>query len=152
VRLRHRPLSLFGDAVFLYNDHRSECSALLRIRNALMTTKSWSRRWLFAGCMPTVLLALWALMCRSDAPTPSPVTAVSRPVPPIPVAAAPARARTTPPSRVEPVGVRQDYIVQAESVEVARSAVVRVGGVETGDLSIIRAVGRSEERRVGQEC
>src|SRR6184192_2423209 len=147
MRLRHRPLSLFGDAVFLYNDHRSECSALLRIRNALMTTKSWSRRWLFAGCMATVLLALWALMCRSDAPTPSPVTAVSRLVAPMPVAAAPARARTTPPSRVEPVGVRQDYIVQAESVEVARSAVVRVGGVVTGDLSIIRAVGAALDDR-----
>src|SRR5205814_8407401 len=63
-----------------------------------------------------------------------------------PVAAAPARARTTPPSRVEPVGVRQDYIVQAESVEVARSAVARVGGVVTGDLSIIRAVGAALDR------
>src|SRR2546430_15788938 len=102
--------------------------------------------------MPLFLRPFGALMCRSDPPPPSPVTAVSRLVAPMPVAAAPARARTTPPSRVEPVGVRQDYIVQAESVEVARSAVVRVGGVVTGDLSIIRAVGRSEERRVGQEC
>src|SRR2546430_13739753 len=65
----------------------------------------------------------------------------------MPVAAAPARARTTPPSRVEPVGVRQDYIVQAESVEIARSAVVRVGGVVTGDLSIIRAVGAALDDR-----
>jgi len=32
-----------------------------------------------------------------------------------------------PPPAVVQVGVRQDYIVQAESVEVARSAVVRVG-------------------------
>src|SRR5256885_6717450 len=65
----------------------------------------------------------------------------------MPVAAAPARARTTPPSRVEPVGVRQDYIVQAESVEVARSAVMHVGGVVTGELSIIRAVGAALDDR-----
>ena len=106
-----------------------------------MTTKSWSGRWLFAGCLATVLLALWALKSPSEAPSPSPVTVVSRPVARMPLAAAPAPARKTPPSRVAPVGVRQDYIVQAESVEVARSAVVRVGGVVTGELSIIRAVG-----------
>src|SRR5207302_7706192 len=122
--LRHRALSLRGDAVPV--KRRSE--RVLRIprnENAFMTTKTWSRRWLFAGFIATVLLALWALMLRSDAPPPSPMTVVSRPVAPMPVAAAPAPARATLPSRVEPVGVRQDYIVQAESVEVARSAVVR---------------------------
>src|SRR5437762_12790354 len=86
-------------------------------------------------------------MSRSESPSPSPMTAASRPAARIPVAAAPARARTTPPSRVEPVGVRQDYIVQAESVEVARSAVARVGGVGTGVLSIIRAVGAAVDAR-----
>src|SRR5712664_4197757 len=110
-----------------------------------MTTKSWSTRWLFAGCVASVLLALLALMSRGDAPSPLPVTVVSRPVAPTPVAAGP--ARTIPASRVEPVGVRQDYIVQAESVEVARSAVVRVGGVVTGELSIIRAVGAALDDR-----
>src|SRR5256886_918704 len=45
------------------------------------------------------------------------------------------------------LGVRQDYIVQAGSVEIARSAVVRVGGVVTGDLSIIRAVGAALDDR-----
>jgi len=45
------------------------------------------------------------------------------------------------------VGVRQDYIVQAESVEVARSAVMHVGGVVTGELSIIRAVGAALDDR-----
>src|SRR2546421_4226972 len=108
-----------------------------------MTTKSWSRRWLLAACAAGVLLALFALLLRSNAPSPAPslVTVVSRPVTPMPVAPAPAPARATPPSPVVPVGVRQDYIVQAESVEVARSAVVHVGGVVTGELSIIRAVG-----------
>src|SRR5256714_8536236 len=112
-----------------------------------MTTKSWSGRWLFAGFIATVLLALWALMCRSDVATPSPVSAVSRAVSPTAAAAAPVRGRTTSPARVEPVGVRQDYIVQAESVEIARSAGVRVGGVVTGDLSIIRAVGAALDDR-----
>src|SRR5437763_12774509 len=86
-------------------------------------------------------------MSRRGSPSPSPMAAACRPAARIPVAAAPARARTTPPSRVEPVGVRQDYIVQAESVEIARSAVVRVGGVVTGDLSIIRAVGAALDDR-----
>src|SRR6266850_5466396 len=112
-----------------------------------MTTKT--RLWLLAACAASVLLALLALMLRSDAPPPSPVTVVSRPVIPIPVAAAPAPARATPPAPapVAPVGVRQDYIVQADSVELARSAVVRVGGVVTGDLSIIRAVGAALDDR-----
>src|SRR5205085_2762302 len=144
--LRHRALSLRGDAVPV--KRRSE--RVLRIprnENAFMTTKTWSRRWLFAGFIATVLLALWAVMSRSDSPSPLPMTAASRPAARMPVAAAPARARTTPPSRVEPVGVRQDYIVQAESVEVARSAVARVGGVVTGELSIIRAVGAALDDR-----
>src|SRR6266403_1345228 len=110
-----------------------------------MTTKT--RLWLLAAGAASVLLALWALMLPSDAPPPSPLTVVSRPAIPIPVAAAPAPARATPPPAVVQVGVRQDYIVQAESVEVARSAVVRVGGVVTGDLSIIRAVGAALDDR-----
>src|SRR5204863_8938817 len=146
ARLGHRALSLRGDAVPV--KRRSE--RVLRIprnENAFMTTKTWSRRWLFAGFIATVLLALWAVMSRRESPSPAPMAAASRPAARIPVAAAPARARTTPPSRVEPVGVRQDYIVQAESVEVARSAVARVGGVVTGDLSIIRAVGAALDDR-----
>src|ERR1700704_4189638 len=110
-----------------------------------MTTKT--RLWLLAAGAASVLLALLALTLRSDAPPPSPVTVVSRPVIPIPVAAAPAPARATPAPAVVQVGVRQDYIVQADSVEVARSAVVRVGGVVTGDLSIIRAVGAALDDR-----
>ncbi|TLY90812.1 MAG: hypothetical protein E6K38_14715, partial [Gammaproteobacteria bacterium] len=146
ARLRHRALSLRGDAVPV--KRRSE--RVLRIprnENAFMTTKTWSRRWLIAGCVATVLLALLALMSRSDAPAPAPVTVVSRSVSPTPVAAAPAPVRIALPSPVAPVGVRQDYIVQAESVEAARSAVARVGGVVTGELSIIRAVGAALDDR-----
>jgi hypothetical protein len=110
-----------------------------------MTTKT--RLWLLAVCLASVLLALLALMLRSDAPSPSPVTVASRPVVPIAVAVAPAPARATPPSPVAQAGVRQDYIVQADSVEVARDAVVRVGGLVTGELSIIRAVGAALDDR-----
>src|SRR5258708_7303229 len=112
-----------------------------------MTTKRWLRRGLFAGCVATVLLALLAVMWRNDARSPSAVAVVSRPVAPARVAAAPAPLRIAPPSRVEPVGVGQDYIVQAETVEAARNAVVRVGGVVTDELSIIRAVGAALDDR-----
>ncbi|TLY73878.1 MAG: hypothetical protein E6K49_14125, partial [Gammaproteobacteria bacterium] len=112
-----------------------------------MTTKSWSRRWLLAACAAGVFLASLALMLRSNAPSPSLVTVVPRPVTPMPVAPAAAPARATPPPPVVQAGVRQDYIVQAESVEVARSAVMHVGGVVTGELSIIRAVGAALDDR-----
>ncbi len=51
--------------------------------------------------------------------------------------------RATPSSqaRSAPAGVRQSYIVQAASVALARDAVTRAGGVITGELEIIRAVG-----------
>jgi subtilisin family serine protease len=49
--------------------------------------------------------------------------------------------------RAAPAGIRQDYIVQAASVELARSAVRRVGGVINADLEIIRAVGASLDNR-----
>src|SRR6185437_9557827 len=45
--------------------------------------------------------------------------------------------------RVAEVGERSPYIVQATSVDLARAAVLKVGGQVTGDLSIIRAVGAS---------
>ena len=52
------------------------------------------------------------------------------------------RATTTAPeTRSAPAGVRQSYIVQAASVGLAREAVTRAGGVITGELEIIRAVG-----------
>lgn len=56
---------------------------------------------------------------------------------------APAAARAAPPAGAAQAGERSPYIVQAASVDVARSAVLKVGGVVTGDLSIIRAVGAS---------
>src|SRR5947207_13852521 len=77
ARLGHRALSLRGDAVPV--KRRSErVLRLPRNENAFMTTKTWSRRWLFAGFIATVLLALWAVMSRSDSPSPSPMTAAQQ--------------------------------------------------------------------------
>jgi hypothetical protein len=70
-------------------------------------------------------MRLLALMSLGDAPAPMPVTVVSQPVTPMTVAAALAPVQAAPASPVAPVGVRQDYIVQAESAEVARGAVLR---------------------------
>src|ERR1700756_5036427 len=104
-----------------------------------MPTKNSTRRWLLAACATAVLVALSALMFRSDAP--SSMKVVSKPLPPMPFVAAQAPARATPPPPIPQVSVRENYIVQAESVEAARSAVTRAGGVVTGGLSIIRAGG-----------
>ena len=43
--------------------------------------------------------------------------------------------------------MRQSYIVQASSVDAARGAVTRAGGIVTGDLEIIRAVGADLDSR-----
>ena len=54
----------------------------------------------------------------------------------------PVTSRTVvPASTVVEVGERSPYIVQAASADMARSAVLKAGGVVTGDLSVIRAVG-----------
>jgi len=44
-------------------------------------------------------------------------------------------------------GIRHDYIVQAANIELARNAVERAGGVVTGELGIIRAVGATLDER-----
>src|SRR5204862_7250280 len=90
ARLGHRALSLRGDAVPV--KRRSErVLHIPRNENAFMTTKTWSRRWLFAGFIATVLLALLAVMFRSESPLPSAMTATSRPEALILVASATAR-------------------------------------------------------------
>ena len=50
-------------------------------------------------------------------------------------------------ARAAQPGVRSDYIVQASSTELARRAVEEAGGVVTGELDIIRAVGASLDAR-----
>src|SRR5262245_38209771 len=50
-------------------------------------------------------------------------------------------------TRAPQPGVRSDYIVQASSAALAKRAVEEVGGVVTGDLDIIRAVGAKLDAR-----
>ena len=57
---------------------------------------------------------------------------------------APPKAQAQPPKVVQVAQVeRQDYIVQAKSIDLARRAVEKAGGRVTGELDIIRAVGAS---------
>src|SRR5690606_11000634 len=50
-------------------------------------------------------------------------------------------------ARAAPSGMRHDYIVQASSTHLARQAVERAGGIVTGELGIIRAVGAALDDR-----
>jgi subtilisin family serine protease len=109
-----------------------------------MTTNS--RRGLrLAGAGGLSALLILAVLVFFDRDPATPVTA------PQTTAAAPvAPEQTAPKAQAQPLqpiavtqGVRQDYIVQASSVELARNAVVKAGGVITGELEIIRAVGAS---------
>lgn len=91
----------------------------------------------------TTLLILGAHFFPKGAPV-TPAGIDAGPAPARPAAAAVATVPDTPAEpgdRTDQDGVRRDYIVQAESLEAARKAVVEAGGVVTGDLWIIRAVG-----------
>ena len=102
----------------------------------------WRRRWLLgagalgAACMVAVLLSQKETSTAS-APA-APIRAEHK------IAAPPeAAAASSAPSRAPraPIGVRQRYIVQAASLDLARRAVQLTGGVVIGELEIIRAVG-----------
>lgn len=104
------------------------------------------RRWLLGIGTLTILLILaaWALW------TDTPVTPAAVPAPVSTRSAAaqqPQPARAADVARHTPAGVRHDYIVQASSIELARSAVERAGGVITGEIGIIRAVGAALDER-----
>jgi serine protease AprX len=95
-----------------------------------MAMKARTRRWLLVAGAAGVLLILFPCLHRG-APAPAPPATLAA-APPVPWRAAQPRVTS---------GPRQSYIVQAASTETARSAVLRVGGAVTADLSIIRAVG-----------
>ncbi len=89
-----------------------------------MLTKTRRRHWLPAVCAFGVLLPAVALNLRSD------------------------RATTSEhPPRSASLHERLRYIVQGASAASARSAVRDVGGLVTGDLSVIRAVGAALDER-----
>src|SRR4051812_6543508 len=102
-----------------------------------------SRRLHLAGAAGLALLLVGVLVYLHDQPTKSAnqQAAVAWPIAPDQqppkIEAPPAK-----PARVANAE-RQDYIVQAASIDLARQAVVKAGGRVTGELEIIRAVGAS---------
>jgi subtilisin family serine protease len=103
-------------------------------------------RWGWGVRIFGILSILAALSFRTEAPVTSAVPRLSEPTSAIvaPTLSAKPHDQIV---RAAPAGVRQDYIVQASSVELARSAVRRVGGVIKANLEIIRAVGASLDSR-----
>jgi len=102
-----------------------------------------SRRLRIAGAGLGALLVVGALIyLKRQAPTPvAQQAAVAWPIAPEQLPPKPATQQPKPVQSAKEE--RQDYIVQAASVDLARQAVEKAGGVVTGDLSIIRAVGAS---------
>src|SRR5262245_47278438 len=113
-----------------------------------MTTNS--RRGLrLAGAGGLGALLIFTALIYFDRETATPAAAPqSAAVTPAAPEQAPPKAQAQP---LQPIavakGVRQDYIVQASSIELARNAVTKAGGVITGELEIIRAVGASLDDR-----
>jgi len=102
-----------------------------------------SRRLRIAGAGLGALLVVGALIYVNRAPT-TPAAqqaAVAWPIAPDQLPPKPAAQQPKPVQAAKEE--RQDYIVQAASVDLARRAVEKAGGVVTGDLSIIRPVGAS---------
>src|ERR1044072_4149111 len=93
-------------------------------------------RWLFAaGELGAAWVVSVLLVDKEQTSTVSPPTPAST------AAALPQSSNviesattTAPAVKAAPIGVRQNYIVQAASAEAARSAVNRAGGIVTGDL------------------
>lgn len=114
-----------------------------------MATNTRRERWLLTAGALSVLFILSALVFLSGAPVKPAV--VQQAAAPAPVAAEQAppspQARAPQLAQAAPAGVRHDYIVQASSVDLARNAVVKAGGVVTGELDIIRAVGAALDDR-----
>jgi serine protease AprX len=111
--------------------------------NIAMTMLNRARRPVLAATVLGILLVpVWLTLRQGE-----PATSVAPEVPAaqqVPAAVVPLATRTGAPAAPVPhVGERSPYIVQAATVDIARSAVLQVGGVITGDLGIIRAVGAS---------
>ncbi|HSY45196.1 MAG TPA: hypothetical protein VK800_04050, partial [Steroidobacteraceae bacterium] len=102
--------------------------------------KAQTRRWLLMAGAASALLVLLLCLHRGTPAPPTTQAAVASPA--VARAAPPRAAPASPASPSAPLAApsRQSYIVQAGSAGEAASAVVRVGGKVTGDLSVIRAV------------
>ena len=111
-----------------------------------MTTMTRGRRYLLAAAAIGMLTAPLFLSVQKG-PAPAVVLAPTEPAKRIPAVRPAALRAAQPPARVAQVGERSPYIVQAATADIARAAVLKVGGLVTGDLSIIRAVGASLDER-----
>lgn len=115
-----------------------------------MGKNEWRGRGLLgAGALGAVFVYCLLSLLRAQEPVvPTPVAPRTAEAP-IAAATAEPVARTSDAPRValSTPGVRQSYIVQASSLELARRAVQRAGGIVTGELEIIRAVGADLDSR-----
>jgi serine protease AprX len=112
-----------------------------------MATNTRSKPALLAAGALSAFLIISLLAFLKVAPV-SP-TVIPQPATPAPAAAVQSAPQAHAPHLAQsaPTGVRHDYIVQAASVERAREAVIKTGGVVTGELEIIRAVGAALDDR-----
>ena len=104
-----------------------------------MAMKAQTKRWLFAVGIAGSLLAILFYLDRGAPAAQFTNVAGSGHGPVAPSAPAPSVA-AAPAARLAADPVRESYIVQAASAGEAASAVVRVGGKVSGELSVIRAV------------
>ena len=117
---------------------------LRKVWDAAMNKKIRARRYVVAVAALTMLsVPFFMTVHRSPPEAPVAHRDSAQPVAPVALAPAPLQAAAQPPASAVQVGERSPYIVQAATADIARSAVLKVGGVVTGDLSIIRAVGAS---------
>ncbi|HTD74999.1 MAG TPA: hypothetical protein VK652_15845, partial [Steroidobacteraceae bacterium] len=106
-----------------------------------MSRSNRSRNWLPASAILGITLTLTASNFRIDAPAASIHLART-------VTAKPRTAASLPPHLEVASGYpRHRYIVQADTADAARDAVLRAGGVVNGDLSVIRAVAAALDER-----
>jgi serine protease AprX len=101
------------------------------------------KRWLLAAGALGVALTFAVLIPQREETSPTVVPSVPRLAQVAAAAPEPTAHVATTESKAPsaPAGVRQNYIVQAATVSLAHDAVTRAGGVITGELGIIRAVG-----------
>lgn len=101
------------------------------------------------GAFGAALIAMLLLRAGETPVASAPAATATDGIPIAPAPAAPDARTTGAPLPVHnaPIGVRQSYIVQASSLDLARRAVERAGGIVTGELDIIRAVGAELDSR-----
>ncbi len=100
------------------------------------------------GAFGAALIAILLLRTEETPVASAPAATATAEIPIAPAPAPDARTTGAPlPVHNAPIGVRQSYIVQASSLDLARRAVERAGGIVTGELDIIRAVGAELDSR-----